>query len=310
MTGSKNRLLWEQLPEHVRSAVEHIAGAPVVAAKNCPGGFSPGMASRLRLADGGRAFAKALDGREWPAQIDAYRVEGRIAAALPSGVPAPRLRGSYDDGQWVALVFEDVAGREPAQPWTLADFDRVVTAVGDLSAAVTPSPLDLPSDHPRLGGWGELTTDRARLARLPAVSAWAADHLKWLVTVEADGLTAAQGSALVHFDLYPHNILLTGERVAFVDWPHARLGASYLDLVTVLSTAPATGIDPEPLVNRHPLSATVDPGLIDAFLAVLAGFHIETGMRATTKRMEPILDAKIRLGQSALHWLARRIDKP
>lgn len=126
MAASKNRLLWTQVPAGVRSAVETIAGAPVIAAETCPGGFSPGLASRLGLANGDRAFVKAIDGREWPSQLAFHRDEARIAAALPPGVPAPRLRGSYDDGEWVALVFDDVAGREPPEPWTRRPDHRAV----------------------------------------------------------------------------------------------------------------------------------------------------------------------------------------
>jgi len=40
-----------------------------------------------------------------------------VAAALPSTAPTPTLLGSYDDGEWVALVYEDIEGRHPVTPW-------------------------------------------------------------------------------------------------------------------------------------------------------------------------------------------------
>jgi hypothetical protein len=61
MSASKDRPRWEELPPHVRGQISELAGGRVVAARNCEGGFSPGFASRLTLADGRRAFAKAMD---------------------------------------------------------------------------------------------------------------------------------------------------------------------------------------------------------------------------------------------------------
>lgn len=51
---------WADLPDTVRDAVQDILGAPVVEARSQSGGFSPGVAARVRLADGGRAFVKAV----------------------------------------------------------------------------------------------------------------------------------------------------------------------------------------------------------------------------------------------------------
>jgi hypothetical protein len=89
-------------------------------------------------------FAKAISGRQWPSGIDAYRTEGRITAASPTTVPAPRLLGSGDDGDWFVLVFEDVDGHQPTQRWRQAELDRVLAVLDDV-----PAPIDLPRDHPR-----------------------------------------------------------------------------------------------------------------------------------------------------------------
>src|SRR5262249_691347 len=141
-----------------------------------------------------------------------------------------------------------------------------------LAQAGTPSPIGLPPDHPRLGGWASIARDTSLRARLPACSAWAASHLPLLSELEEKGLTAAQGPSLVHFDMYPHNILLTTDQVLFVDWPHARLGAPLVDLLLFLSSTAASGIDPEPILARQPLTAHIEPDAIDAVLAAHAGF--------------------------------------
>jgi len=173
-------------------------------------------------------------------------VAERTTGPLPAAVPAPRLLASRDDGHWVVLVFEYIDGADPDLRDRPAEAFRVAAALQDLACTLTPSPIELPSDHPRLGGWADLAGDRDRLARLPALSPWAATNLDTLITLEEAGLAAAQGRSLVHFDAYPHNILLTGERVLFADWPHARLGAPFLDLIMFPRARPPPASTPSP----------------------------------------------------------------
>jgi hypothetical protein len=54
------RVEWPAIPAQVRLAFEHWAGSRAVAAISQPSGFSPGVAARLRLADGRRMFVKAV----------------------------------------------------------------------------------------------------------------------------------------------------------------------------------------------------------------------------------------------------------
>jgi thiamine kinase-like enzyme len=132
------------------------------------------------------------------------------------------------------------------------------------------------------------------------------ENLDLLTDLETHGLEMAQGEHLVHCDLYPHNILLTEESVYFVDWPHARQGAPYLDVLTVLSTAAWQGIDPEPFVATHPLTAGVDVRVIDGVLAAQAGFYVTGTLGPVEPGTEPIRDYKLGLGRAVLAWLRRR----
>ncbi len=307
MSTSKSRLRWHEAPMSLRAAIEQVVGAPVVRARTCPGGFSPGFASRLALADGRRVFVKAMDADAWPLEAPTYRAEARVAAALPSTIPAPRLLGTLDDGRWIVLAFEDIDGAEPARPWRPADLDRVVAALDGLARVATPSPVALPRGHPRLGGWAELAGDRHLVARLPAHAPWAAEHLGLLIALEEEGLAAAQGSSLVHFDLYPHNILLAGERVVFVDWPHARLGTPVVDLVMMLSSAATDGVDPEPFLARHAVAARGAPAVVDAVLAAHAGFCVAGGLYPLPPGLAAIGEAKLSIGRGAVDWLRRRL---
>src|SRR5207249_8746585 len=49
----------------------------------------------------------------------------------------------FRSGDWVALAFEDVAGHDPALPWRKDELERVLAAITDLAAALTPAPVDV-----------------------------------------------------------------------------------------------------------------------------------------------------------------------
>src|SRR4029453_1969895 len=111
------RLDWEHLSAPVREALQARLGSPVMHAATQLGGFSPGLAARLRLADGRRVFIKAAGLHPNPDTPALLRAEAQITAALPASAPSPRLLWSYDDQGWVALAFEDIQGKLPTLPW-------------------------------------------------------------------------------------------------------------------------------------------------------------------------------------------------
>src|SRR5580658_2549048 len=86
---------WSQIPAPLRAEVERQLGGRVLAAVTQPGGFSPGVAARLRLDNGGRAFVKAV-GDLNPEAPGIHRAEAAITAALPASTPAAHLLGFLD----------------------------------------------------------------------------------------------------------------------------------------------------------------------------------------------------------------------
>jgi hypothetical protein len=307
MSASKNRLRWAQLPRSIQARISGLAGGRVVAAENCTGGFSPGLAARLLLANGHKVFVKAIDGGEWPSQARLYRAEAQAAAVLPSEVAAPRFVGCLDDGQWIILAFECVDGHEPSLPWCHAELEQVVAAADNLAAIAAPA--NLPTGESRLGGWVELAADETRRSVLAQSVPWAAARLGFLMELEAAGLAAAKGSALVHFDLFAHNILLTRNGVQFVDWPFARPGAAFIDIVMLLASAVADGIDPEPFLRASGVTSAVSGRAIDGLLAAHAGACLSVALRPPEPGLEPIFSAKRVLGEAALAWLRRRTER-
>jgi hypothetical protein len=304
-TGSQ-RIGWEQVPVDVARGIGRMLGSEVVAARSQPGGFSEGLAARVRLADGRRVFLKAVRVLNAPAAAEFHRREMRIAAALaPTGL-VPRLLDGYDDGTWVALAFEEVRGRLPAQPWRPGELDRVLDAITVLAGALTPAPVD-PAilAAPRLGGWRELARPGSGDV-LRELSPWAATHLDDLVALEEQAEPAIAGATLLHGDLYPFNVLLARRRVVVVDWPHAWIGAAHCDVVPLMAGAGLSGIDPQPLADRHPLTRHVDPALIDVVLALHAGFLFRVAGSAGPQADPHLVAMMVALGNASLRWLRTR----
>lgn len=254
------RARWDELPESVRAGIEGVLGAAVVSAHNQSSGFSPGLAARVRCADGTRAFVKAVGSALNADSPDLYRREGATAGALPARAPVPALRGVYDDGDWVALVFDEIDGRPPTTPWKLGELNRVVDAVVELTTSLTPCPL---SQAPLIAE--TLRSDFAsysRLAESPPddLGDWERRHLDALAELSHDTLRHLGGDTLVHLDLRADNILLADDgRVYFVDWPWASRCAAWVDLALFLINVALSGHDPEIYVTASPLFDDVAP---------------------------------------------------
>lgn len=227
------RLPFEKAPAEVRSWVERVLGSPVVSAATQQGGFSPGVAARLSTGSGRRAFVKAVGRSLNPDTPTLFRreiaaMQGLSAHSLPH---TPFLYDVYDDGDWVGLLLEDIEGYLPPHPWHPHDAARVLDALAELTEALEPSPwADAPVAAVRseafLSRWDNVIADGS------AVPEWAAGREQELAELARAGLRAlAKGDGLVHWDLRADNILLTEERVVFIDWAHAARAASWADTV-------------------------------------------------------------------------------
>jgi aminoglycoside phosphotransferase (APT) family kinase protein len=337
-----HRLAWAELPAPVRAAIEARLGAPVVAVRDQSGGFSPGLAARLRLADGQRVFVKAVNAARNPESPAMYRREAAVMAALPAGLPVPRLRWSEDDGDWVVLAFDEVDGVPPELPWRAGDLHRVLAALTDLSAALTPAPAAPagpsalaagPPAAPAVVGWRTVAEEHreiftgwrglaggqpagagpgtaANLDALAGIDPWAAANLETLVGWESRWEDAARGDTLLHCDLRADNVLLTPDGgVVFVDWPAACVGAPWIDLLCLLpSVGMQGGGDPEELAAAHPLTRAAEPEALTAVLAALAGFFVAGSLRPAPPGLPTLRAFQRAQGAVALRWLRHRLE--
>jgi len=192
------RMAWGDAPGWLRAEVEDRLGAKVVEAVTQPGGFSPGVAVRLRLADGERVFVKAVGPAPNPDSADVHRREALVMAVLPRSAPAPRMLWSLDRHGWVALAYEDVDGAQPALPWRPGELRRVLEMVAAMGPALTPAPAGIISIADRLEdsfvGWRRLAAAHAAGDDdLRGLDRWAARHLDRLADLEAGWPAATEG---------------------------------------------------------------------------------------------------------------------
>ncbi|MFJ8578478.1 phosphotransferase family protein [Micromonospora sp. NPDC093277] len=308
-SATKSRIRWSDLPAPVRATVEEILGDRVVEAVSQQGGFSPGTADRVRTAGGGRAFVKAVSPAQNEHSPRLHRVEAQIAAALPSAAPAPRLLGSYDDGDWVALVFADVEGRPPVTPWAAGELAAVLSTLEAMADALTPTSIAVaPTATEQLArdfaGW-------RRIAEDPPVDLdpWARPRLAELCAAADRGLTALAGETLCHLDIRADNLLISPDgTVNVVDWPWACRGSAWLDsLMILINVQVYGGHDPEALLRDLPLAAGVDPADLTGVLAGFTGFFLD-GSRLPPPTGIPTVRAFQRAqGDALLRWLDRRL---
>jgi aminoglycoside phosphotransferase len=302
------RIPWEAVPEGVREAVETQLGSAVGEAVTQPGGFSPGVAARLRLEDGRTVFVKAVGPEPNADSPGFHRREAQVAASLPPETPAPELLFAHDDGDWVALVFEDVDGREPEMPWRRDELQRVLDAMTDLAAALTPAPIDAPPLKERYGelfrGWRTLAEEGSA-----GLDAWSAERLETLAELEGAWEQAAEGDTLLHADIRADNVLLTKDRVVFVDWPHVSLGAAWVDLLAFLpSVGMQAGPKPWELFDDHPVAREADPDRVNAVLAALAGFFVHRSTLPPPPGLPTLREFQRAQGAESLAWLRRRLE--
>ncbi len=307
VVGGGQRVQWRDLPAQLQAAVEQVLGAPVTDAVSQPGGFSPGSADRVRTADGRRAFVKAVSSAQNPDSPGMHRREARIAAALPRRVPAPGLLGSYDDGDWIALIFQDVDGRHPATPWLLSELERCVEALDAMVATAMPASLDFLKTYAEASaidfrGWERLSAEPGQ-----DLDPWAVAHLPTLAELAASAPAATHGEALVHDDVRADNLLLTDGRVLIVDWPHATRGAPWIDTVQLLVNAHLLGgHNPERMLARSRVGAEADPASVTAYLAALAGYFFDGARRPAPKGLPSLREFQRVQGIACVDWLRQR----
>jgi aminoglycoside phosphotransferase (APT) family kinase protein len=304
------RVDWEGLPPSVAASVEGVLGSPVVEARTQPGGFSPGVAARLRCADGTRWFVKAVSAEANPDTPGIHRQEGEILRALDpwaaaKDLPIARLRGVVEQDPWIALILDDVDGRNPSVPWQPDELARVLEAVDVLGDALTPAPIAVP-DIAEMAA--DLFTGWRTLAKGPGddrLDRWSLDHLGELAELESTWPAHAVGETLLHADLRADNILLTSDRVVIVDWPYACRGAAFVDVVLMApSVAMQDGPLPGEFMTMTRAGRSADKQALATLVCVLAGYFTERSLAPPPVGIPTVRAFQSAQGEIARDWLA------
>jgi hypothetical protein len=301
------RTSWDAVPAPIRERVEDVVGARIRTATNVDGGFSPGPAARCELSDGRSVFVKAAGLALNPITPEMHRREAAVLATMPTDVPAPRLIGVVDDGDWVAVVIEWIDGRMPIAPLAPHDVDRMLCLVDRLAQFKGHASLQPCFEaHPGLfGHWRRLAEHS-----LPGLDDWTLDHLPRLVELEADVEQAVKGDRLVHLDLRTDNVIFADvgeEHDVVVDWPHACLGPAWADLVALLPSLELDGGPPcEQVFSRQRVSVAARREDVNAWVAAIAGYLTRMALLPPPPGLPTVRAFQAAQGKITRRWLAER----
>lgn len=284
-------------PVAVTRWVESELGSSLGSTVDVVGGISPGPTARIEARNGNRAFVKACGSALNPDTPSLLRAEISVLRALPTHPNLPRLLGSFDDGDWVALLLEDIDAPLVELPWQQAQFERVSRALTEVHEASTPNPWpDAPWAVTKSAGflsrWGTL------VEQPPAdLSPWWRLRLERLAGHAADVLDHIAGNPLLHWDIRADNLMVDARRVVVVDWGQARLGAPWVDHALLAFDAAMSGgeITTEAGLASDRVLRELDP---TALLSLAAAMAMAFELRW---RQPPVIGLPT-LGETSRRW--------
>ena len=280
------RTPYAEVPADVRAWVDATLGSPVVEAHEQVGGMSPGCATRVVCADGTRAFVKAVGADLNPDTPNLFRREVAVLELLGSHDLWADLLASRDDGDWVALLLEDVEGTHPDfhddadLDAVLATTDRLAGVLGERvpDPGVWTSPVPLVSVSDRFAIWAETLATLDSAPESAPVPVWLrADADRWAAVLT--DLAAEPHRQLVHWDIRNDNLLRRpGGEIVVVDWGMAAIGPEWADpLLARLERVDEAWFDSS-IASSPAMVAAGD----EAITAWLIGFATHLAVRSVT----------------------------
>lgn len=305
--GVTNRVEWRELPPSVREGIEQRLGLRVISATNQIGGFSHGLAARLRLEDGTVAFVKAVNVDD--GLVERYRTEAATAAGLSQLVATPEVRFTVEMAGWFAVAFDFVEGHHPRLDQQ-DELNSVLAMLDELADKMTPSPL---VEVPAIGDvYGSKLTCWRQFAGhgAPAdMDVWALRNLDRLAELESTWSECAIGNTLLHTDLRPDNMLIRGDgSTVIVDWAWPCRGAAWIDLASLVPAIAGSGADPDPILASHRLTRDIDPAAVNAFVCGLAGYWAYNSRQPAPQRAPNLRRYQARSARISQEWLSRRLS--
>ncbi|CAM3881584.1 aminoglycoside phosphotransferase [Kibdelosporangium persicum] len=244
---------WADLPPELIAAVADRTG-PIVRVDSTSAGYSSQLAATLDTASG-RVFVKGMrtdHADRWTQDVEA--AIGPYLAPL-----APRVLWRVVADGWDLIGFEHIAGRGADYGPASADLPLAVEGITAIGRLARPG-IRLRTARARWGRYLDDPSDAAAFA----------------------------GDTVVHSDMNPSNMLLTGANtVRMVDWPWVTRGAAWIDAACWVVWLVYSGHPPhaaEQWAARVPGWAGADPDAIDLF-AVAQTRYWQATVDAHTNRM-------------------------
>lgn len=305
------RLPYDAVPGPVRAWVAQTLGSPVVAVTEQVGGMSPGCATRVRCADGTRAFVKAVGTSLNPDTPGLFRREVGVLDHLGAHPLWARMLASYDDGDWVALLIEDVDGRHPdfADP---AELRSVLEAADELSEVLqgleAPATVHLVDVGERFATMADTLTNLAEAPDATPVPDWLrTDTRGWADVLREQAMQPMRH--LVHWDIRVDNLLRRpGGAIVFLDWGMAGRGPAWVDpLLARLELMDEPWFDTS--IATSPALAEAGDEVVTAFLAGFGAHLAVRSVVAVDVNLPTLNDFRIRESRRMLAAVGRRTGR-
>ena len=306
------RLPYDGVPAPVRAWVEETLGSPVVDMVEQVGGMSPGCATRLTCADGTRAFVKAVGAALNPDTPGLFRREVGVLEHIGAHDLWARLLASYDDGDWVALLIEDVEGRHPDFS-DEAELGAVLDGTDRLSEVLqrldVPATVDLVDVGLVLGKWADTLDTLPDAPSQAPVPEWLrTDPYGWADVLREQA--ARPMPHVSHWDIRVDNLLRRpGGEIVFVDWGAAARGPAWADpLLARLERMDEPWFDTS--IDSSPALVEAGDEVVTAFLAGFGAHLAVRSLVAVDVNLPTLNDFRIRESRRMLDAVARRTGRP
>ncbi|MER6171383.1 phosphotransferase [Streptosporangium sp. NPDC001681] len=295
----KRALQWSDLPVQARDIIEARVGL-ALKIETVDKGLMPGFAAHLRTQERS-VFVKAV-AQDSPA-APLYARERWAGTVLPPGLPAPRMLWSGDVEGWIVLLYEYLDGRDADLSPGSPDIWRVLDTVTVLGETLTPCPAQGGSVPDVAGNVVGLQVKAARL--LEGSVGGLLYRAMYETALRGFTPDALAGNTLLHYDLHPGNLQISGEQAYAVDWAFAARGAAWIDPFMLVPRLILAGHPPsqaEALIGQVPAWRSAPKEPVTALAALWTLYRLYKAQSGPSKER----DFRARAAEAGRSWVAYR----
>lgn len=327
-TGVEEKPPWSIVPAETKRRIGEKLGASVVRGSRVWGSYGSGPTFRLRLADGRRAFAKALwDGsneferRALARELRNYRELSGLLTPF-----APEFFGAVESCGWQVMLLEDL-GPQSAPPWRVSDIRAVATGLAEFHRSTGDAKLPewVPGFEEiafsKVKVWDQQDSGSGGISGLRAVAQmsdtpdeameWLETHAPTLAESGAALFDVGGSSTLIHLDVRSDNLRVVDGALRLFDWPFLSIGPPELDIVAFAQTVTADGGPRhETVMDMYAEAGALRPEVVTASVVMIADLFADLAPRPSMPGLP-----RLRAWQGAqlkvtLRWAAQRLDLP